>query len=504
MEEKVIRDNVHGYIYINKDIMNSVIDTPLFQRLRRIEQTSMRCLYPSARHDRFIHSIGTYYLAHRISTSLKEKLKIFKGKGSFNFSNKLFKKLRINFEFAAILHDIGHSPFSHTLENYFKLEKSSDGPVIYSKLIEAVKDLCDVDIARAFEIDFSKSNPAPHEIVSATIAIKEYGDQLKKLCETRGVEADYDFIVRAITGTVYADDSKGLENCFINLLNSSAIDIDKLDYIVRDSQISGYDNVKIDIERLISSICPLVYKDDNDCNKLILVYDKTALSVIQNVVNCRNSLYTWIYSHHKVLYEVELVNQAIRLIAKKLNPANPNDFICKLFSLDSIVKDYLCDDDIWCLFKKNMDIEPIYELFDRRRQKTALWKSFSEFNLLFSDTKYKKIGAFDEELFKSIAGSDGEAAREFKKYINRYNGLNIDSKAIKSTIKLSSIEHKAILIKLGKKIYSYDQLMGECYPIGSINNFLYLYVDKEVSEKIDVNKLAAYIRNYPKFRTMPK
>ena len=54
---KIFRDTIHGYIEIEKDIVNSIIDTALFQRLRRIEQTSMRCLYPAARHDRFIHAI---------------------------------------------------------------------------------------------------------------------------------------------------------------------------------------------------------------------------------------------------------------------------------------------------------------------------------------------------------------------------------------------------------------------------------------------------------------
>ena len=56
-KNKIIRDSVHGYIEIDSDIVEYIIDNKYFQRLRRIEQTSMRCLYPAARHDRFI----TYY-----------------------------------------------------------------------------------------------------------------------------------------------------------------------------------------------------------------------------------------------------------------------------------------------------------------------------------------------------------------------------------------------------------------------------------------------------------
>lgn len=58
MKQKIVKDPLYGYISIDTDIFEQVIDTRFFQRLRRIEQTSMRCLYPSARHDRFVHSMA--------------------------------------------------------------------------------------------------------------------------------------------------------------------------------------------------------------------------------------------------------------------------------------------------------------------------------------------------------------------------------------------------------------------------------------------------------------
>lgn len=62
-KNKIFRDNVHGYIYVPMDICTKIIDTKIFQRLRNIEQTGMRILFPSARHDRFSHSLGTYHLS---------------------------------------------------------------------------------------------------------------------------------------------------------------------------------------------------------------------------------------------------------------------------------------------------------------------------------------------------------------------------------------------------------------------------------------------------------
>jgi len=62
VKNKIIRDPIYGYISIPGQYYIDFIDTPIFQRLRRIEQTSMRVLYPSAHHDRFAHSMGVYYL----------------------------------------------------------------------------------------------------------------------------------------------------------------------------------------------------------------------------------------------------------------------------------------------------------------------------------------------------------------------------------------------------------------------------------------------------------
>ena len=122
MKQKIAKDPLYGYVSIDADIIEEIIDTKYFQRLRRIEQTSMRCLYPSARHDRFVHSIGTYYLAKLAMDSLEKNLKNGEGfyvddktLGKFRPSLRL-KSIRFSFEMAALLHDIGHSPFSHTLE----------------------------------------------------------------------------------------------------------------------------------------------------------------------------------------------------------------------------------------------------------------------------------------------------------------------------------------------------------------------------------------------------
>lgn len=72
---KIFRDTVHGYISVPEEYVSAFIDTDVFQRLRNIEQTGMRVLYPSARHDRFIHSLGTFYLGNKAINCLRNNLR---------------------------------------------------------------------------------------------------------------------------------------------------------------------------------------------------------------------------------------------------------------------------------------------------------------------------------------------------------------------------------------------------------------------------------------------
>ena len=64
--DKLFKDPVHGYIPIPIHICENLVDTPIFQRLRNIEQTSIRPLFPGAHHDRFIHSLGVYHLGRQV------------------------------------------------------------------------------------------------------------------------------------------------------------------------------------------------------------------------------------------------------------------------------------------------------------------------------------------------------------------------------------------------------------------------------------------------------
>ena len=158
LKDKRILDSVHGYIKIEEEFCKYVIDTEHFQRLRRIEQTSTRALFPSARHDRFIHSLGVFHLGTKIVENLRN---VYDSKNYGFDTDVIYNSYRA----ACLLHDVGHSPFSHTFENYFDNNKSRLGLIL--KNIVGSKEFSE-------DWDNSSDRSVPHERMSAIVAIRVY------------------------------------------------------------------------------------------------------------------------------------------------------------------------------------------------------------------------------------------------------------------------------------------------------------------------------------------
>ena len=375
--EKIFKDSVHGYISVPNDWCSALIDTAIFQRLRCIEQTSMRCLYPSARHDRFIHSLGVYHLGRRLVDSLFANSHLCISK---HLSKTEAKTLRSTFLIACLLHDCAHAPFSHTFEDYYN--KETDLVAVLEREMQSRGD-------QDFPNDSKHCSPAAHEVASAIILLQVYEDSIRRL------GADPCLAARMIVGCSYYQNSgtpaNQVRNAFISLLNGS-IDVDKLDYIVRDTWASGVNNTSIDLDRLLSSV--VIMSVDS---QLAIAYKPTALSVIQSVVEARNYLYSWIYSHHKVAYNEYLLTTAVAKIGRLLtgtdDPAEGDGNLAKLFSLATLTGyvtigsfrfTLLSDGDIIHLLKHFQDqVEEAHEWLTRHHRKKPLWKSKAVFRDYF-------------------------------------------------------------------------------------------------------------------------
>lgn len=223
-----ISDPIHHYIYLS-DIEKDIIDTSIFQRLRRIRQLAGAHLtYPSAHHTRFEHSLGAKHLAGLAADTLYEKGYINKDE---------IQRLRL----AALLHDIGHGPFSHLFEEVIKQDISHE------------------------EIG---SNIIKHTILNDIL--NSYGYSSNKIADL----------------SIGKSDTK-----FLNEIISGILSIDVMDYLPRDSYFTGAEHARIDSERIIKSY--EVYKDS-------LALDRSALYSLESMMISRYQMFKAVYFHKTV------------------------------------------------------------------------------------------------------------------------------------------------------------------------------------------------------------
>lgn len=393
MKQKSFRDPIYGYIPIDTDIVVDIIDTASFQRLRNIRQTSYAPLYSAALHNRFIHSIGVYYLGKIVSKRLKTSI-------AGNISDDDANSLCRVFEMACLLHDVGHSPFSHSGEIFY---------LSYDDIYDILKNTVNDEIfSKDVDVHIENKKVAnPHEIMSVIVSIKNYGNIIG--------EKNFDFFARCIVGYKYDGDSceDHIKNCFISMLNSDIIDVDKLDYLIRDSYVTGYDNVNIDYKRLLNSI--MISND----GKYQLMYHKNALSVIENVVYARDAEKKWIQNHPAVLYEIFLIQHSIKKINQKYEQDEKHLFCYDALSPEGIEfptlnkkVSLLCDDDIVTISKNEICDNLTQEYFARNQRCHPIWKSEAEYQWLFRRTLGEelldKLELDMDALHKFIEDSDIE------------------------------------------------------------------------------------------------
>lgn len=371
---KRILDSVHGYIRIPEVVCDEIIDTIQFQRLRRIEQMSIRTLFPCARHDRFTHSLGVYHLGCKIVEAISDT------KEANEFPPDIKEKVFESYKLACLLHDVGHSPFSHTFEGFFEQ---------FDNLNKLLKELINTD---SFNDDFTeyRMNAKPHEKMSAYIAIRVYGETLERL------GADKELVTRMITGCTYQDKTNhSFENAFIDLLHGDIIDADRLDYVKRDTWSAGYYSANVDVERLISGI--VIHKDDKGIWQVC--YSPKSINEIHAVLSVKTFQSDNAVNHHIVVLEQYILKEAMKSAAvhalKKTaqNSEDRKNALQELCNVKTFIEEvpgnpllYPEDGDFVSLIKKvKRESNDIYaeQWLSRKYQYIPLWKSKAELYAIF-------------------------------------------------------------------------------------------------------------------------
>lgn len=259
MNHKIIRDSIHGNIKVSGFFIE-LIETPEIQRLSNIKQLGLAHLvFPGAHHTRLEHSLGTFYMATMLSESLP-----------------LVPDEKTSLMCAALLHDIGHGPFSHTLESILRDSLHVDHVDLTKKLIEG-----------SYSIFHDDEQQLP--------AFTNY-QGIREILERHDI--DIDRITQIISGKVK-------EQIYLGQLLNSVIDVDQLDYLLRDSHYTGVAYGMIDSQRFFQTIG--IY--DNR-----LAINRKGVGAVENVLMARALMYSSVYFHKTVRIGELMLSKAIEMI----------------------------------------------------------------------------------------------------------------------------------------------------------------------------------------------
>jgi HD superfamily phosphohydrolase len=286
-----IKDPVHGYVYIT-EAEKEVVDSFPLQRLRRLRQLAgAEYVYPGANHTRFEHSVGVMYLAGRV----------FKNP---NISQRASEDEAEMVKIAALLHDVGHGPFSHVFEHLLvkTLNKTHEDMTVWIVKNSELKDV------------INKIGYNPEEVGRLSV------------------------------GRLHKP-----EKAFLDQIISSSIDVDKLDFVVRDTYHTGAEYGYIDVFRLIHTLDVL---DEN------LAVDLGALSALESFVIARVESFKSIYFHR--------VGRAAQImLATAMEKANDELGLVNF----KTPEEYLAMDDytVWTMLKSCQRSSKIIKNLERRR-----------------------------------------------------------------------------------------------------------------------------------------
>lgn len=373
-EYKDIKDPVHGYISIEEQYVDNIIDTKYFQRLRNIRQLdTTRYVYPSAGHSRFEHTLGVYHLGSLAFESIK---------GEFECGTDVAKEMETTLKCSCLLHDIGHFPFSHLGEEWADEEKVNE------KLrsdYDLVDKLGEANVEQALE------DANNHEKMGCIIVLDKFFTWLEDDMDVNPYE-----VCAFMLGTS-VNKSQTWEWDVASDLLSSHVDVDRLDYMIRDDFMSGASMVSVDSERMVKSY--------TIADNTLALSDK-AHSTIGNFLDGRNAVYMWITHHHKVVYTSRLLEEMIEIYVKKRDDDSGG------FTPEEILDGQMDDVDLIYEIRSMANngvsekLEKLHDRFISRNYLASCWKHIIDFNDKISDPTQQalreKISYYRSEVEKHL------------------------------------------------------------------------------------------------------
>lgn len=295
MQRKIIvNDPIHRVMSFGSDdkvrnVLKAVIDTKEFQRLRRISQLGLASyVFPGATHTRFSHALGVAYLASTVVNHLLEL------EQRNDLLTRQLEKLKTPILLSALLHDLGHGPFSHSFE----------------KVLKGLPE------AKRF---------APlHEDWSADL-ICNRNSEIAAGIRAAGIDPN-------LVASPFVENSAEEYPQFLKQIVSSQLDVDRMDYLLRDAHFSGVDCGTFDVHYLINSLT-VVQHGSPQVRTLGL--SRKGIKVYENYVLARHQMNRSVYYHPRVKVMEFMIEEFLRLVISNVRQ------IDRVSSIKRIVPAYI-------------------------------------------------------------------------------------------------------------------------------------------------------------------
>ncbi len=397
----IIYDNIHGYIKLDP-VASAIVDTPVFQRLRNIHQTGiMYLVFPTANHSRFEHSIGTYHLATQMISN------IAKTQPELKITEEIIQLVGI----AGLCHDLGHLLFSHLFDDHF-IDKLSN----FKELAEKTPNVIHENrskfllgyLVNKYSIELNKDQ------------LKVIGDLINpKEAEYSKWKSKYQL-------------GKWIFQIISNPVNS--IDVDKFDYLTRDTQAVGL-KFGFDYSRLILDAKVI---DNKIC------YSTQCSEDIYHMFFIRYRLHRQIYNHKAV--------KAIEILLVKLLFELEKEFKISQYLFDPEKMMLLIDSYIWHLPTTNSTINQIIQDINQRKLPKKVYQSITlnpiEFPIDKLDEKFG-LGKFHMVKFKvGYVGGKSSNPLNHITFYNSKTGQIIMENKVKSFSLLINQKHQEYFLQI--------------------------------------------------------
>lgn len=266
-----VRCPVHGFIGMTQ-LEREIVDHPAFQRLRRVKQLAWTdYVYPGTSHTRFEHSLGVMHLASR----LYEAVVAMSGgilKEVFGYTDAGLARDWQIVRLAALLHDVGHAPFSHAAEHLLPMKAQED----YS----------------LFQAMAKPSERYTHEDYSVSVIELVLKDLIQEHpCNRRNYKITTDEIIALISKR-----TPGGVSLFWKDIISGQLDADRMDYLLRDSLHAGVSYGRFDLDRIVSSICAVRRPQEESAEPKIAIM-KGGIYAAEALIVARYWMHKQVYFH---------------------------------------------------------------------------------------------------------------------------------------------------------------------------------------------------------------